>query len=67
MKITVNDKQIRIFAGATAKDALRRYYAKTDPQKADEVTAYDQYGHELDGDAPLHEGMIITTQTYEQS
>ena len=60
MKITVNDKNIRIFAGATVKDALRRYFAKTDPAKAEETTVMDQYGHELDADAPLHEGMTIT-------
>ena len=36
MKITVNDKPIRIFVGATVKDALRRYFAKTDPAKAED-------------------------------
>ena len=66
MKITVNDKNIRIFAGATVKDALRRYFAKTDPAKAEETTVMDQYGHELDADAPLHEGMTITFKTEEQ-
>ena len=66
MKITVNDKDIRIFAGATVKDALRRYFAKSDPSMADEVTVADEYGHELDGDAPLQEGAILTFKTEEE-
>lgn len=65
MKITVNDKPIRIFAGATVKDALRRYFAKTEPAKAEETMVMDEYGHELDADAPLHEGMTITFKTEE--
>lgn len=65
MEVTVNNKTIRIFAGATAKDALRRYFAKTDPSKAMEVTVLDEYGHEVDPDAPLSEGTILTFKSEE--
>ena len=41
------------------------YLAKTDPAKAEDTTVIDQYGHELDADAPLHEGMTITFKTEE--
>ncbi|MBO4850799.1 MAG: hypothetical protein J5529_07830 [Prevotella sp.] len=61
MRITVNDQTIVIFKGATVKDALLRVFTKKGVQRNffQDVTARDQWGHELDLDAPLREGSNI--------
>lgn len=62
MNIKVNSKDIRIFRGATAKDAVMRYLTtnKMDPALAKQVVINDQWNHEIDIDAPLKEGQVIT-------
>lgn len=60
MKIRVNNDEIDIFGGATAKDAIRRYFISKGEKKTNNITIRDQWEHEMDPDAPLREGMSIT-------
>ena len=68
MRITVNDKKIIIFQGATVKDALLRLFSKNGISRDTlmQVTAYDQWGHELDLDSPLREDTAITYEINQQ-
>ena len=62
MNVKVNSKDIRIFKGATAKDAVLRYLStnKMDKALVEQVVVNDQWNHEIDIDAPLREGQVIT-------
>ena len=62
MNVKVNKEEIVIFRGATAKHAILRYILKNrlDTKSVDNITIYDRYGHQIDQDAPLKEGSIIT-------
>ena len=62
MKIKVNGRLIEIFKGATAKDAVRRFFV-TQGQSLNTLHTFilhDSYGHEIDLDAPLYESTEIT-------
>ncbi len=65
MTVTVNNQEIRIFNGATAKHAILRYLLrnKLDVKKVDNLVIKDKYGHQIDGDAPLSNGQTITFKT----
>lgn len=62
MKVSVMDKEIVLFCGATVKDALLRYFTKCDIRREviESVTAKDQWEHVLDLDVPVSDGQIIT-------
>lgn len=62
MRITVNNQEIVLFHGATVRDALNRLFVKNgiDRDTLNFVTVYDQWGHELDLDAPLRAEAAIT-------
>ena len=66
MKIIVNNDEIEIFGGATAKDAIRRYFISKGEKKTNNITIHDQWEHEMDPDAPLREGMSITFEINEE-
>ncbi len=61
MKIKVQDKEIVLFHGASVKDALLRYFTKCDIRRdvINHVVVKDQWGHELDLDAPLRDGQLV--------
>lgn len=62
MKVSVMEKEIVLFCGATVKDALLRYFTKCDIRRdvIDRVTAKDQCEIVLDLDAPVIDGQNIT-------
>ena len=66
MKIRVNNDEIDIFGGATAKDAIRRYLIQKAEKKTRDIIIRDQWEHEMDPDAPLREGMSITFEINEE-
>ncbi|MBR5084271.1 MAG: hypothetical protein IKX33_06685 [Prevotella sp.] len=66
MKVIVNNDEIQIFGGATAKDAIRRYFIQKGEKRTNNITIRDQWEHEIDSDAPLREGMIITFKINEE-
>jgi len=61
MKVKVNDKEISIFGGAMAVDAIRKYIVTEDMDLdiVERLNVYDKYGHEIDMEAPLKEGDSI--------
>lgn len=61
MKVKVNRMTVDVFEGALVKHALLRYFIrkKLDVSGVDEVETRDAYGHIIDHDAPLSEGMIV--------
>ena len=66
MNITINEKTVKIFTGAKAVDAIRKYLVEMQKSPADlkSLTIYDKYGHEIDGEAPLKKAvMSITTDS----
>lgn len=66
MKVIVNNHEIDIFGGATAKDAVRRYFISKGEKKTNDITIRDQWEHEIDPDAPLREGMSLTFEINEE-
>ncbi len=62
MKVNVQEKEIVLFCGATVKDALLRYFTKCDMRRdiINHVQVKDQWGHELDLDAPLSDEQYLT-------
>ena len=64
MKITVNDICVSLFEGACVRNAiLRASLADKNSFMADgDIIVRDSYGHELDLDAPLHDGQHITCE-----
>ena len=64
MKVTVNTRSLELFEGATVRNALQRYFTvkKLDRHEMASYEVTDEHGHELDHDAPLHEGMHLTAE-----
>lgn len=61
MQVYVNDQSVRIFAGATAIDAVRRYCTDTGtPVPQGEL--YDACGNVIAPDSPMADGRRIFTQ-----
>ena len=62
MRITVNNQEIVLFHGATVRDALNRLFVKNGINRdiLPWVVVYDQWGHEIDLDAPLRADAAIT-------
>ena len=61
MKVKVNRRTLELFEGALVKNALLRYFTvrKLDRKFIDSVEVKDDYGHEIDHDAPLSDGKKI--------
>ena len=61
MNITINEKTVKIFTGAKAIDAIRKYLVelKKSPNDLSALMIFDKYGHEIDKDAPLKDGDAI--------
>ena len=61
MKIKANRRTLELFEGACVKHALLKYFVakQLDRSAIDETIVEDEYGHELDHDAPLHENQKI--------
>ncbi len=61
MKVWVNYQEVTVFEGATAKDALLRFFVLNgiDLSKISQVEVSDFWGHEIDIDAPLRYNMSI--------
>jgi hypothetical protein len=61
MKVKVNRRNLEIFEGARARHALLKYFRirKFDLALVEQVAVFDAYGHPIDLDAPLSEGMTI--------
>ncbi|MBO4660174.1 MAG: hypothetical protein J5610_01780 [Prevotella sp.] len=61
MRVKVNRRTIEIFEGAIVKNALWRYFVvkKLPLAQIDVLAVYDADGHEIDLDAPLHDGQHI--------
>ena len=68
MNIKVNGKSIVIFKGATARDALLRYFARCDIDRrlAKDAVIYDKWGHTISPDSPLTNNQEITFSTSEK-
>lgn len=62
MIVYVNDTAIRIFPGATAREAVLRYCTDTQ-QPLSEPTLYDAWGNVIAPDSPMQEGRKIYTTT----
>ncbi len=69
MRVKVNDKSIVLFRGASVRDALVRFFARCDIERSQitKATVYDQWGHEIDLDAPLNNGQEITFKWEKES
>lgn len=62
MTVYVNNTSVRIFSGATALDALRRYCANENiPVHRGEL--YDAWGNVIAPDSPMADGRRIFTQS----
>jgi len=61
MKVKVNRMNVDVFEGARVKHAILRYFVrkKIDVKDIDDIEAIDAYGHGIDLDAPLSEGMVV--------
>jgi hypothetical protein len=61
MKVKVNRRTLDIFEGATARNALLRYFKlrKFDLSLVEKVDVFDVWGHPIDLDAPLSEGQTV--------
>ena len=68
MNITINEKTVKIFTGAKAVDAIRKYLVEMQKSPADlkSLTIYDKYGHEIDGEAPLKDGDVIEVKAIKE-
>ena len=62
MLVYVNNVTVRIFTGATALDALRRYCADR-KQPVPQGELYDAWGNVIASDSPMTEGRHIFTQS----
>lgn len=60
MIVYVNNITIRIFMGATAVDAVRRYCTDAGLQLC-EGPFYDAWGNEIAADSPMRDGRHIFT------
>ena len=61
MKIRANRRNIELFEGACVKHALLKYFTlkHLDREKIAGTLVEDEYGHELDHEAPLHDNQKI--------
>lgn len=61
MQVKVNRRTIEIFEGAVVKNALWRYFVvkKIPLSQIHVVEVHNADGHEMDLDAPLHDGQHI--------
>ena len=55
MTVYVNNTAVRIFSGATARDAVLRYCADTGTPFTDSLL-YDSFGKVIAADSPMNEG-----------
>ena len=64
MKVFVNEKEVSVFAGACANDAVRQFLCQCgeDAGALSAFVIYDSYGHEIGEDSPLHENQSITIE-----
>lgn len=60
MTVYVNDTSVRIFSGATARDAVLRYCTDTGIPFSDSLL-YDSFGNVIAADSPMNEGRRIYT------
>ena len=60
MQVFVNRTPVSIFAGATAADAVRRYWADTGSTPV-LPALFDAYGNRIAADSPMCEGRSIFT------
>lgn len=60
MTVYVNNTSVRIFSGATAREAVLRYCADTGTPFTDSLL-YDSFGNVIAADSPMNEGRRIYT------
>lgn len=60
MKVYVDNKEIEVFDGARAADAVRAYVAGGGEKGG--AVLYDAYGNEIAGDSPMKAGRKIFTR-----
>lgn len=62
MEIIVNDTPVRVFKGAKVRHALLKYLSINLMAKSlsDDMEIFDAYGHQIDLDAPLKDGQVIS-------
>ena len=62
MDVHVNGQTVIVFQGATALDALLRYFAKCDIDRrmAQKAVIYDQWGHIIGHDSPMRDNQVIS-------
>lgn len=62
MEIIVNDTPVRVFKGAKVRHALLKYLSINlmDKSLSDDMEIFDAYGHQIDLDAPLKDGQVIS-------
>lgn len=60
MTVYVNNTAVRIFSGATARDAVLRYCTDTGIPFV-ESSLYDSWGNVIASDSPMNEGRRIYT------
>lgn len=62
MEIIVNDTPVRVFKGAKVRHALLKYLSINLMAKSlsDDMEIFDAYGHQIDLDAPLKDGLVIS-------
>ena len=68
IKVWVNEQEVTVFEGATAKDALLRYFVQNDMDLSliHQVEVYDFWEHEIGLDACLKDNASINfTVDYE--
>ena len=62
MIVYVNETVVRIFMGATAIDAVRRYCTDTGLPLSD-GPFYDAWGNVIAADSPMYDGRHVFTQS----
>ena len=64
----MNGKTIVLFRSATVRDALVRFFTRCDIERSQvsKATVFDQWGHEIDLDAPLSNDYEITFKLEEE-
>jgi hypothetical protein len=61
MKVSINDKEISIFAGARIQDAVLAYSPRSLRMvAAGTLSVFDRFGNRTDPDGPLIEGQRLT-------
>ncbi len=70
MHITVNGREVEIFAGARVADAVRKFSrAEWTRVRKNEKAVCDRHGHEVGLDGELHEGeaLVVKPRVPEES